>query len=93
MSATPKVTYSTIHRVEIEIPKELEHLCQTSRYSIRSAQISSESRVGSSGLDTYSLAYEWAEDSDKVAVVKWANFWLEILNELRADNTEEKRGK
>ena len=86
-----KVTYNTIHRAEIEIPKELEHLCQTPRYSFRAAQISSESRVGSSGSDTYSPVYEWVEKSDNGAVMKWVNFWLEFLNELRADNTEEKR--
>ena len=90
MSAAPKVTYSTIHRAEIEIPEALHPLYFSTKYGRRSARISSESNVASSGSDTYSSIYEWAEDSDQDAVVKWANLWLEFLNELRADNTEEK---
>lgn len=77
-------TIAKIYRAEVQIPQDLfERFGYTREYEIRSSQIYTSSNVTSSGQDSYSEVYEWAEDSSKDCVENFAAAWEMYISEMR----------
>lgn len=76
-------TFSTIHRVQVEIPFEVfDKFGHTKEYTQRALDISRQSMVATSGQDSYGKVFEWAEDSDFLTVGKFSRLWEEYIKEL-----------
>ena len=75
------VTYSTIHRCEIEIPEAFfrKH-GGTDAYEHMSCHIAEQTMVVS-GQNTYGKVSEWAEDSSIAVLREWEAAWRKYITE------------
>ena len=76
-------TISTIYRASVDVPNHLyTEYGDTQEFSTKSAVFSGAASVASSGENAYGDVEEWAEDSDRHCVERWARMWEEYIAEL-----------
>lgn len=75
--------FSVIYRAEIKIPDPVFHnFGNSSEYESMSLKFSGDFDIPSSGQDSYSSVYEWAESPDKNNIENWAKAWESFVLEL-----------